>query len=159
MPDPSIATAFAFSLMGGGIVGGEPPRIVDVGDTPSGRRRIIPIENAIIDGPMIRGRVLPGGSDRQLDRNDGVLEMNAIWDLETHDGVVISVANPMIRHATPDVMARLLREELDVSLYYFRGWPRIEAPIGTYDWVNRSVFISSGIRTPTSVIIHFHRVL
>jgi hypothetical protein len=156
---PPLKTEFAFELLGGSASGSTAPAPVQIGDTPFGRRRVVPIVGALIEGPLLNGKVLDGGADRQMDRRDGVLDMNATYDIQTHDGVVITVVNRMLRHAAPEVMARLLREEVDPSEYYFRGWPMMEAPVGPYDWVNRTVFISSGIRTPTSVRILFYRVL
>lgn len=158
----TLSTEFVFELRSADPVPGRPVSPIDiitVGSTPSGQRRIVPIVDAIIEGPAMRGIVLPQGADRQVTRPDGVLEMNAIYDIKTDDGVVIQVVNKMIRHAPAEVMQRLLREEVDASEYYFRGTPVLIAPEGKYDWVNRTVFVSSGIRTPSSVRILFYRVL
>jgi hypothetical protein len=42
-----------------------------VGDTPLGRRRIIPITGGRVEGPRLRGVVLPGGADWQIVRGNG----------------------------------------------------------------------------------------
>jgi hypothetical protein len=39
---------------------------LDVGETPAGRRRIVPITGGSMNGPMLYGHVLPGGADFQL---------------------------------------------------------------------------------------------
>ena len=46
----------------------EPTR--EIGRTPYGMRRRIPIIGGTFEGPRIRGRVLPGGADWQLQRAD-----------------------------------------------------------------------------------------
>ena len=155
----TITTEFVFELRSADPATAKPIEVINVGPTPSGYRRMHPIVEATIVGPAINGIVLPHGADRQVTRPDGVLEMNAIWDIKTDDGVVIHVVNNMIRHASAEVMQRLLREEVNPNEYYFRGAPVLIAPDGKYDWVNRTVFVSSGIRTPNSVRIKFYRVL
>jgi len=37
----------------------------DVGDTPSGHQRLIPITGGTFEGPRLRGKVLPGADVRQ----------------------------------------------------------------------------------------------
>ncbi len=39
------------------------PETVDVGTTPHGTRRIVYVTGGTIDGPKIKGVVLPGGGD------------------------------------------------------------------------------------------------
>lgn len=53
-----------------------------------GERRIIPIVGGIFARPRIKGKVLPGGADRQLVRSDGAHVLNALYELQTDDGAV-----------------------------------------------------------------------
>ena len=39
---------------------------IEVGQTPSGLRRVIPITGGVVKGPRLNGRVLAGGADFQL---------------------------------------------------------------------------------------------
>jgi len=85
---------------------------------------------------------------------------DAIYALETDDGVVIQIRNRGLRHGPPEVMARLAAgEEVDPTAYYFRTVPEFIAPEGPYDWLNRSIFICSGARYPLGIKLWVWRVL
>ena len=131
------------------------PRII-VGPVPGGERRIIPITGGVVRGPMLAGIVLPGGADWQVARPGEVLELTARYTLQATDGTYIGVVNRALRHGPPDVIARLNRGEIiDQSLIYFRGNPVLEAPDGPHDWLNQVVFVATGERHPTGVLIRF----
>jgi len=48
---------------------------LDIGVTPRGERRIIPIIGGTFEGPGLSGSVVPGGTDFQVIRPDGVAEL------------------------------------------------------------------------------------
>jgi hypothetical protein len=75
--------------------------------------------------------------------------------------VLISVNNRGIRQAPPDVMAKLNQGELvPATSYYFRTAATFEAPVGSpHEWVNRTLFVATAEREPSTAIIHFFRVL
>jgi hypothetical protein len=127
---------------------------------PRGRRRIVPILSGSFEGPRIKGILSLGGIDWQITRPDGVTEIEAHYSLETGDGAVIRVVNRGYRHGPLAVMERLAQgDAVDPSEYYFRAAPIFEAPIGRYDWLNRSLFISKGERLRDSVVLDFYEVL
>jgi hypothetical protein len=64
-----------------------PPQ--EIGASPSGQRRIIPVEGGEFEGPKLRGKVLPGGADWMLVRPDGVAQINVRMTLQTDDGDLI----------------------------------------------------------------------
>jgi hypothetical protein len=133
-----------------------------VGELPTGQtRRIIDIIGGTVEGPEIKGRVLRGGADWQLiRRGDGFTDVDARYALETDDGEIIYVSNIGIRHAPPEVMARLnAGEVVDQSQIYMRTVPKFEATSPKYEWLTRSLFICTGERYPNGVIIRFFRVL
>ena len=66
---------------------------LDLGDSPLGQRRMVPITGGRFEGPRLRGVVLAGGADRQLVRKDGVVLLNALYEMKTNDGAVITVLN------------------------------------------------------------------
>src|ERR1700757_1518142 len=47
-----------------------------VGETPSGNRRIGLVAGGTFEGPKLRGKVLPGGADWIIVRNDGVTTLD-----------------------------------------------------------------------------------
>ena len=83
----------------------DPP--LDLGDVGKGGRRIVPITGGDFSGPQIRGKVLPGGADWQVLRNDGMAELEARYTLRTDDGALIYVRNHALRHGPPSVIAAL----------------------------------------------------
>jgi hypothetical protein len=132
---------------------------VDVGATPKGMRRIIDILGGEFDG-RIKGRLVPGGADWQLIQQDGFTDIDTRYLLETDEGHLIYVTNIGIRHAAPEVMARLnAGEEVDQSEIYFRAIPKFETAAPELQWLTRSIFISTGERYPRGVIIRYWRVL
>jgi hypothetical protein len=134
--------------------------IRDLGQTPHGARRIIPILSGTVKGPMLEAEVVPGGADWQYARADGVLELAARYSILTADGVEIAIINRGMRRAEPAIMQKLARgEPVDPALVYFRTVPQFEAPTGRYDWLNRSIFIASAARFPDKVQIRVFEVL
>lgn len=134
--------------------------IRDLGPTPHGRRRIIPILSGTVKGELLEGEVLPGGADWQYVRGDGVLELEARYSIKTNDGTEIAVTNRGMRHAPPGIMDRLSRgEAVDPALVYFRTVPVFEAPAGAYEWLNRSIFLATAARFPDTVQIRVFEVL
>ncbi len=132
---------------------------VDIGDGPQGRRRLIPISAGEVTGERLKGTLLPGGADFQRIRHDAVTEIQARYVIETHDGYKVYVENTGLRHAPPEVMARLMKGEVvDPALVYFRSIPRFEAPDGPYTWLERSLFLCSGARFPEHVFLRFFEV-
>lgn len=124
----------------------------EVGETPRGKRRIIPITGGHFEGPGIKGEVLPGGWDWQLDRPDGCTEVEADYFLKTDDGVTINVLNKGLicfpKEGGPPAAVRT------------HGV--FEAPLGKYDWLNRQAFVGTlGMAPPSegpAVRIRFYRV-
>lgn len=132
---------------------------VTIGDTPLGFQRVIPIvAGGGFEGPEIRGRMV-GGHDWQTTRADGVTVVDALYMLETDDGVILQCRNRGLRHGPPDTMRRLAAgEPVDPSEYYFRTAPEFTAPAGRYDWMNRSLFLCTGARFPDAVKVRFYHV-
>jgi len=74
---------------------------LEVGTTPHGMRRVIPITGGSFAGPELRGIVMPGSADWNLRRSDDVAEAWARYMLQTDDGVLISVTNAGLARGTP----------------------------------------------------------
>jgi hypothetical protein len=132
---------------------------VMVGQVPRGQRRIVSILGGTFEGPNIKGKVVPGGADWQIIRADGFSELDTRYTLETDKGQLIYVQNAGIRHAAPAVMEKLLKgETVDPKLVYFRTVPTFETAAPDLQWLARSIFIGTGERYPTEVVIRFWRV-
>jgi hypothetical protein len=130
-----------------------------VGQVPNGLRRIIDIVGGTFEGPRLKGKVLPGGADWQIIKEDGFTEVDARYTLQTDAGDLIYVTNLGIRHAAPEVMRRLnAGETVDQRDIYFRAVPKFEAAAPDLQWLMRSIFVATGERYPNGVIIRFWRV-
>jgi hypothetical protein len=130
---------------------GEP---IDVGPTPQGHRRVIPITGGTVSGPHLDGRVLPGGADYQLLSSPTLTELDARYVLETSDGHRIFVQNSALRHGSDQDMGRLNRgEAVDAGSIYFRCWPRLTASAPEWDWLNTRLAVGTGERHPDRVVI------
>src|SRR6516164_9874194 len=120
-----------------------------IGAVPHGTRITAPIASGSFEGPLLRGRVLPGGGDWTLLRGDGVLELDLRLTLETDDGALIHMASFGLRQGPPEVMAALARgQSVDPSTYYFRTTPRFETAHQKYGFLNRLLAVASGDRRP-----------
>lgn len=132
----------------------------DVGMTPHGRRRVIPVMGGRFEGPQIRGRILPGGADWQILRPDGAAELDARYTLETDRGALIYVSNLGLRHGPPEVLQKLnAGQTVDPRSYYFRTVAQFETGAPECQWLMRSIFVASAERYPDKVIVRFWRVL
>lgn len=132
----------------------------EMGETPKGVRRIIPITGGSFEGPFIKGTIVPGGYDWQLLRTDSVAEVEARYVLKTDDGALITIVNTGLRHGPAEVMQRLARgEAVEPSHYYFRSIPFFETSEPNYNWLTKTIFIATGVRRPTEVIIQIWKVL
>ena len=136
----------------------EPPRAI--GETYDGTRRIVPIVGGgRVEGPLIKGRLVGNSADWQWTRHDGETVADALYAIETDDGVVIQIRNRGLRHGPPEVMARLAAgEAVDPADYYFRTVPEFIAPNGAYEWMNRSIFVCAGARYPLGIRLWVWRV-
>jgi hypothetical protein len=134
--------------------------IQELGNTPHGRRRIIPITGGTFKGPAIKGTVESGGADWQIVRADNVAELDAQYTLKTDDGVLIYVRNKGYRHGPAEVLQRLAKgEAVNPKEYYFRATPVFETASEKYNYLNKYIYIASGERKKDSVVINFYKVL
>ncbi len=150
---PAPGLVFAFEAR---VTVGAP---VEIGQVPRGRRRIVSILGGTFEGPGLKGKVVPGGADWQIIRADGFSELDTRYTLETDKGQIIYVQNAGMRHAAPAVMEKLLKgEAVDPKLVYFRTLPTFETAAPDLQWLTRAIFVGTGERYPTEVVIRFWRV-
>jgi hypothetical protein len=139
------------------VIVGDP---IEVGETPAGIRRMIPILGGEVSGPRLKGHVMNGGADYQILRKDGVTELDARYVLELEGGAKVYVTNSGLRHGPPELMERIRRgEPVDPALIYFRATPRFETGHQNYAWLTRHIFVCDGVRRPNRVELAFYQVL
>ena len=105
------------------------------GETQHGRRTIIPITGGTFEGPNIKGTIINGGADYQLNNKaTGRTELEAIYCIKTDDGVNIHVRNRGIINSGKD--------EQGNPTFYFKAAPQFEAPVDSkYAWLNNAIFV------------------
>ncbi len=131
----------------------------EMGKSPAGKRRIIPIVGGTAQGPLLSGRILPIGADWQTVLAGGIADLDARYAIETADGAVVEVISQGIRHASLEVNARIAgAEEVDPSEYYMRTSIRLESGHPDYDWVNRALFLATGGKVGNTVRLSVWRV-
>ena len=133
---------------------------VEVGHTPAGLRRMIPITGGTVTGPQMNGRVLPGGADFQLILSDGTqAHLDARYVIELDDGARVWVQNTALRVASAENSLRIMRgEKVDPDAVYFRCQPQFETAATHWAWLHESQFIGIGQRAPDGVYLSFYRV-
>lgn len=133
--------------------------IINLGHTPYGERRMIGIIGGSVNGPKLKGRILPGGADWQIIRSDGAADIKARYAIETETGALIMVTSEGLRHGPPAVMERLMRgDNVDPRHYYFRTVMRFETAAPAVDWLNRILAIAKGQRKPQAVRLDVYEV-
>jgi hypothetical protein len=146
-------------LMGGAQAADDTPRLefafeevvtiapaVPLGETALGHRQFIGITGGTVTGPMLQGRVLPGGHDFQLTyKGSDCTQLTADYFLEAADGTKIHVFNEGL--ACPNAERPVFR-------------PKLEAPKGKHEWLTRATFVATLAVEPKgdAVRIRFYRV-
>ncbi|MFD1708955.1 DUF3237 domain-containing protein [Siminovitchia sediminis] len=122
------------------------------GKTPIGNRRIIRVTGGSLRGDLLTAEVVPGGDDWITVREDGTIIQDVRILLRTEDSELIMMTYRGIRTGKPEVLKRLdNNEEVNPDEYYFRTAPVFETASEKYDWLNRRLFVSRGIRLPGKV--------
>ncbi|MGY1625051.1 DUF3237 domain-containing protein [Geodermatophilus sp. SYSU D00965] len=134
-------------------------RPIEIGTTAAGHRRVIPITGGTVSGPLMTGRVLPGGADFQVIRTETETVAEARYVLESDRGERVYVENLGLRTGSAEDVARLRQDlPVDPARIYFRSTPRFETDAPRLATLTSHVFVGSGVRHPTAVVFDFFRV-
>ena len=133
---------------------------VEVGQTPAGLRRMIPITGGTVTGPRVNGKVLAGGADFQLILGGGTqAHLDARYVIELGDGSRVFVQNTALRVASLENSQRIMNgKPVNPDEVYFRCQPKLEATTPEWAWLSESQFIGVGRRAPDGVFMSFYRV-
>jgi hypothetical protein len=134
---------------------------VEVGQTPAGLRRMIPITGGTVTGPRMNGKVLAGGVDFQLILNGGTqAHLDARYAIELDDGSRVFVHNTALRVASLENSQRIMNgQPVNPDEVYFRCQPTFEAAAPQWAWLGDHQFVGSGRRAPDGVFMSFYRLL
>jgi len=105
---------------------------IRVGKTPLGTRSIHPVKSGTIEGPKIKGELLPNGGDwlLTLDSTTAKLDVRAV--IKTVEGEIIYISYSGFRHKNPD------------GTYNYRTNPIFETSSKKYDWLNYTIAVGVG---------------
>ncbi len=133
---------------------------LNLGETPQGHRRIVPLTGGTFTGPELHGTLVPGASaDWQTVLPDGTALGDIRYTLQTDAGDLLYVQSRSVRHGSAEVLARLARgEDVDASEYTFRASTQIESTARQLEWLTKGVFISVGGRQANAVIYETYLV-
>ena len=99
-------------------------------------------------------------SDLLLVRADGSFQQDVRLILRTDDGALILITYRGIRHASPEVSARIARgERVTPSDYYLRTAPFFETSAPKYAWLNKIVSVAIGERQSDGVTYEVFEIL
>jgi len=135
--------------------------IQELGDTPAGNRRVVPVSGGNFKGERLRGEILPyAGSDLLLGRADGSFQQDVRMVLRTDAGALILMTYRGVRHASQEISARMARgEPVSPSDYYLRTTPSFETSSPELAWLNKIVAVGIGERRPDGVIYEVFEIL
>lgn len=107
----------------------------DFGAGPTGHRFMVPIlggefRAGTVDAAL-SGVVLPGGADRQLVHPDGFKELDALYEMQTACGAILTIRN------------RVKIDESVMPERYARSVIDVKAPTGRFDWLNRRLIVGT----------------
>ncbi len=111
-----------------------------IDNTQHGRRTVIPITGGTFKGPQLKGTIINGGADYQLNAENRT-ELEAIYCIKTDDGIYIHVRNRGIIANGKDANGN--------PTFYFKAAPQFEAPADSkYGWLNNALFVCAPEFTP-----------
>ncbi|OLP03692.1 hypothetical protein BVU76_03965 [Mycolicibacterium porcinum] len=117
----------------------EEPRLVS---TPLGTRIVLVATGGRIEGPEIKGEVLPGGSDWVLSGDDGIGRRDVRAVIRTDDGALITYTAGGLIQVPPDGWERLAAgEALTFGQTYLRSTPSFETSDPRYRWISTVVTV------------------
>jgi hypothetical protein len=131
-----------------------------VGGVRGGELRIVPVTGGRIEGPQIKGEVLPAtAADWLRVEPDGTAHMDVRLTLRLETGAIVYMHYTGLRTAPPEVLARMARgDAVDPGEYYFRTAIRFETGDATFGWLNRVLAVGVGQRPPSGPVYDVYAV-
>jgi hypothetical protein len=120
-----------------------------------------PIIGGTVEGPRLRGSIVPGGGDWAVLRGTTVYELDARYLIRAEDGALVDVVNRGYwRALTPEALARAeAGEDLQESEVYFRTSPVFRTDAPAHRWLAETVFIGLARDEDGQVCVRIYEVL
>lgn len=132
----------------------------NVGAGRNGELRVVPVAGGTVEGPKLRGEVLPGTAADWLRVDaDGTAHMDVRLTVRTWEGHHVFVHYTGLRTGAPDALARLGRgEAVPPEDYYFRTAVRFEAGAAELAWMNKVIAVGVGQRPPSGPVYDVYAI-
>lgn len=128
----------------------ETPQII--GQTPVGVRQVYVVKGGTVDGPRLKGELLPGGGDWGTMRPDGCIQLDVRATMRAEDGALIYSYYGGITGDVLKVAGRIFGgEDVPLSEYYSYMTPQFQTSAPQHDWLNRTVALGRGRIVPGGV--------
>ncbi len=118
-------------------------RPLQVFTTPLGTRVNYVVEHGVLEGPMLRGTLLPGGGDWIIVGADGIARLDVRATVKTHDDQLVQLFSTGRVEMGAAARERYTAGELlawdDV---YARSVPQFDTGAEAYSWLNRAVTVA-----------------
>jgi hypothetical protein len=128
--------------------------------TPIGTRMTFITTGGVIEGPKLRGELLPGGGDWLIVGADGSGRVDVRATLRTHDGALIHYESRGVIKVPADGVQRLAAGEvLPFDETYVRTTPKFETSDERYAWLSEVVAVGYNILSPNHIDYRIYHVL
>jgi len=135
----------------------EPPQVIP---TPRGNRVTYIVRKGVVEGPELRGEILPGGGDWLMFGNDGVGRLDVRATLRTHDGALVHVTTHGVADLPPEAMELWGNgERIGWDRMYTRSTLLFETGDERYAWLNRVVTVAVNELAQDHVDYRIYKVL
>lgn len=134
-----------------------------IGPNYSGNRVIFDVEKGYFEGSKLNGTLKASGGDWILFHGDGSATLDVRVCLQTDDGALIYMRYKG-RWITPEHLRQKVYSadtcsEVDKDQYYLRTLIMFETSDIRYLWLNDTVAVSRGYRTPVGISYEVMQVL
>ena len=135
------------------------PNLIQLGETPYGKRIIANIDGGHFEGPNLKGTVQGPGGDWLLIRQDNSVQMDVRVSLLTDDNEIIFLSYQGIRVGEQEVLNRLQSgKKVNPTEYYMRTLCRFETGSKKYAWLNSILAAGTGERYPDYVMYDIYEI-
>lgn len=136
-------------------------RAQPLGVTPLGQRGVYPVDGGTFEGGRLRGVVNPGGADWITHRADGNMTIDVRLTLTTNDGALIGMTYTGLARAQEANSNQNFRDRVQLSYEatFLHTTPRFETGDERYAWINGTIAVTNGMRTPSGGIYHVFSII
>jgi Protein of unknown function (DUF3237) len=135
----------------------EPAQVIEI---PAGMRMVFIARGGRVEGPELKGDILPGGGDWLLVGEDAIGRVDVRATVRTDDGALIDYSAGGVIRIPPDGLQRLADgERLPFEETYARTTPKFETADERYSWLNPLVVVGHNELSKDHIDYRMYRVL